>query len=325
MIRRTFFLVAVVACCFGISRPCARAADGPITVEKTDDGAVVKVNGQLFTKYVARSNTKPILYPVIGPTGKAMTRNYPMDREAGLKGDPTEKSDHPHHRSFWLTHGEVNHSDFWLESAGSPKLGYELHRGFDKLAGGERGVIVARIDWVDKQQNKVLEEVRTFTFSADNDSRTIDVDSVLSATEGPVTFGDTKEGSFGLRVPGTMKVDAKKGGKIVNSEGQANADAWGKRAEWVDYQGPVEGDALGIAILNHPSSFRHPTWWHVRTYGLFAANPFGVKDFERSGDGSHTLAKGESLKLRHRVVFHKGDEKQADIAGRFQAYAKEKK
>ena len=100
--------------------------------------------------------------------------------------------------------------------------------------------------------------------------------------------------------------------------------AWGKPATWVDCQGMVEGDHLGIAILNHPGSFRHPTTWHVRDYGLFCANPFGLQDFDKANPpGNHIQKKGEVLKFRYRLIFHKGDEKAADIAGAYANYAKE--
>ncbi len=139
-------------------------------------------------------------------------------------------------------------------------------------------------------------------------------------------FGDTKEGSFGIRVPESMTVDAKRGGRIVNSDGKTDQAAWGQPAAWVDYHGPVEGETLGIAILNHPSSFRYPNRWHVRTYGLFAANPFGKKEFGASDGpgGEATLARGETLTLRYRVILHQGDEKEARIAEAFDAYAKQR-
>jgi hypothetical protein len=120
-----------------------------------------------------------------------------------------------------------------------------------------------------------------------------------------------------------MRVDSKQGGRIVNSDGLTDADAWGKRAAWVDYHGPVDGRRVGIAILNHPSSFRFPTYWHVRTYGLFAANPFGVHDFTGAGDGTSTLPAGDTLNLRYRLVLHTGDEKEGDIAAAYESYAKE--
>ena len=78
-------------------------------------------------------------------------------------------------------------------------------------------------------------------------------------------------------------------------------------------------------MLNHPSSFRFPTYWHVRTYGLFAANPFGWHDFERSDqhDGSHTLASGESITLSYRFLFHRGDDKVGKVAEVFAGYAEQ--
>src|SRR6185295_7073001 len=139
-----------------------------------------------------------------------------------------------------------------------------------------------------------------------------------------VVFGDTKEGSFGVRMASSIRVDSKQGGEIVNSDGLTNQAAWGKPAAWVDYHGPVDGETWGIAILNHPSSFRYPTYWHVRTYGLFAANPFGIHDFTGSTDGSFTLAAGKSIELKYRVLLHKGDEKSGNVAEAFATYKSHK-
>lgn len=286
------------------------------TVEKQDDGVTVKLDGQLFTRYLTKVGTKPILWPIVGPTGKEMTRAWPMRTD-----NKEEKTDHVHQKSFWFTHGDVNKISFWDENKGHGDIN---HREFVKVEGGSSAVIVTRNDWVGPDGKKVCEDERTTTFGADADARWIGFDVVVKATDGPVTFGDTKEGAFGLRVPTTMDVDKKLGGKIVNSEGQTDAGAWGKAAAWVDYHGPVQGETLGIAILNHPSSFRYPSHWHVRTYGLFAANPFGLHDFynDKEKNGSHTIEPGKTMTLRYLVIFHKGDEKAGKIAERFSAYAK---
>lgn len=293
-------------------------AAGPWEVAKDDAGLVVTKDGKLVTHYLTKAGNKPILWPVVGPTGKEMTRAYPMRMVDG------EKKDHIHQRSLWFTHGSVNGFSFWEEVNPKHTPGEQKHREFAKAEGGEQATIVSRTDWLGDGK-KVLEDERTIVIRDVDHARVMDYTVVLTASEGDVEFGETKEGSFGIRIPTSMDVDTKKGGKLVNSEGQTDADSWGQKAGWVDYHGPVEGEHLGIAILNHPQSFRYPTRWHVRTYGLFAANPWGTKDFTggKETGGEYKLPKGESLTLRYRVIFHEGDEKQGKIAEAFEKYAEE--
>ena len=330
MLRATVYVGVVLSVAVGAVERCL----AEITVEPSAKGAIVKVDGNLFTEYVTGYGEgeileTPILWPILGPTGKAMTRSYPM-----AEGHKSERKDHPHHRSLWFTHGDVNEFSFWHRDP-------IKHVRFVELKSGPTGKIVAENQWTDRDGKVQCCDQRTFVFGADADSRWIDVEIVVRAVDAPVKFGDTKEGTFGVRVAGTMKVDAAKpsprhgvpetdpkwGGHVVNSNGERDVEAWGKRAAWVDYYGPVEGETLGLAILNHPSSFRFPTYWHVRTYGLFAANPFGVHDFEKdkSADGSHTLQPGESMTFRYRVLLHRGDEKKGKVQEVFDAYAAEKK
>jgi len=313
MIRAATLSVAAM-----ILLSAATADAAQFDVKQTDDGVTVTRDGKPFTCYLKESGTKPILWPILGPYGKEITRGHPMK-----KAGPDERADHVHHRSFWFTHGDVNGHTFWHENRNPPRI---VHREFVKVAGGEQAVIVTRNDWISPDGKKQCEDERTLTFGIDGESTYIDFDITIKAAGAPVKFGDTKEGCFGVRVAGTMKVDAKKGGKIVNCEGQTDKAAWGKAAAWVDYHGPVDGKTVGIAILNHPSSFRFPTHWHVRTYGLFAANVFGLRHFEGKGkDGSHTLKPGEPMTFRYRVLIHKGDEKEGKVAEAFERYAKEKK
>lgn len=294
---------------------------GEFTLEQDDQGVTVNLDGQLFTRYLIKSGAKPILWPIIGPTGKEMTRAYPMRADDG----PDNSKDHIHHRSLWFTHGDVNGVSFWDEQG---NYGNTVHRKFLKTEAGPQAIISTLNDWLGPDGVKQCEDTRTFTFGAAGEARWIDVDITVKAVDKKVTFGDTKEGSFGIRVADTMSVDAKKGGRIVNSQGQTDSDAWGKPAAWVDYHGPIAGQTVGIAILNHPSSFRYPTHWHVRTYGLFAANPFGLHDFygnKKDVDGASTLEPGESFTLRYRVLLHKGDENEGQIAQAFERYANEAK
>jgi Methane oxygenase PmoA len=305
---------------FGLSLGLAASLQAAhFDVQQEPDGVTVKLNGKLFTRYLIKSGAKPILWPIIGPHGDEVTRQYPM-RKAG----EDEKADHPHQRSCWFTHGDVNGVNFWDEGG---KHGDIVQREFGQVAGGDQAVIVTRNDWVGPDGKKQCEDLRTVTFGVDGDSVWFDFDITLTATDGPVKFGDTKEGTFGIRVAGTMNVDSKLGGRIINSDGVTDGNAWAKAAAWCDYQGPVKGKTVGIAVMNHPSSFRYPTYWHVRTYGLFAANPFGVSDFTKAakGAGAYTLEAGKSLTLNYRVLIHQGDEQVGRVAEVFEAYAKTKK
>ncbi len=306
-----------------------------LTVEKTaSGGAVVKADGKPFAEYVVDQANKPYLAPVFGPTGKQMTRNYPMTTVEG------EQHDHPHHRGICFGCEGINGIESWAEAAtysGNKKyaerlakLGSEKHREFNNFeVKGDSAVIVSVIDYLDPSGKKYLEEERTMIFRVSADARSIDMNQRLTATEGPATFEDKKDAGLSIRIPTEMCIDIEKGkkgtGHIINSEGQTDADAWGKRAKWCDYHGTLGGEALGVAMLNHPTSFRFPTPWHVRTYGLFTANPFGTKSLDKSAtDGTYELKKGESTVLRHRFIFHMGDEKAGKIAEAFEAYAREK-
>ena len=277
------------------------------------DGNTLRITlgGGPFTAYRTDLGPKPILYPLIGPTGAALTRSYPMAQVEG------EDRDHPHQRSFWFTHGRVNGVDFWSELPGHGAIRETSRRA---TGGAAMGVLHTTDEWVGPDGKVVCEDARVLRMFAAPSARILDFDVTMKATHGPVTFGDTKEGMFGLRVASALDANRKPGGTITNAEGLKNLDAWGKASPWVDYAGTLDGKAVGVAILNHPDSFRYPTTWHVRDYGLFAANPFGWKDFGRAESGEYTLPNGELVTFRYRVILHEGDTA-ADIASAFAGYA----
>jgi hypothetical protein len=303
----------------GGSSSVVRAQQKTSGVELVSHGKRIEVlfNGKLLTEYIPDDGPKPYYFPLVGPSGASMTRSFPMKKVEG------EKFDHPHHRSLWFTHGSVNKVDFWSEAPGHGRI-VETSRPIVE-GGGSEATIRTTDDWLASDGKKVCEDERTVRFHATLKLRVIDFDITLKASEGPVTFGDTKEGMFGLRVATSMDVTSKKGGRIVNAEGVEDKAAWGKASPWVDYTGPIDGKTFGIAILNHPSSFRYPTTWHVRDYGLFAANPFGWHDFGQKTSGEFVLPKGETIRFRYRVILHDGDTTSAGIPAEFEAYARPSK
>ena len=206
-----------------------------------------------------------------------------------------ERHDHPHHRSVWFGHQGTAGFDTWHEPASGRRtnLGSTVHREFVKVKGGDTAVIVTRNDYVGGGK-KLLADERTHEFRVENGHRIFDVTIKFTAEHGDCKLSDQKDSGFSVRVATSMDVDSRKGGRVINSNGITDKAAWGKRAEWVDYHGLVNGKTVGVAILNHPNSFRHPTPWHVRTYGLFTANPFGLRSLGQGKDSSFTLKKGST-------------------------------
>jgi hypothetical protein len=268
---------------------------------------------------------RPFCYPVQGPGNLSMTRNWPM------QDVPGEAKDHKHHRSMWFTHGSVNGLDFWSEDK---NFGTIVHDGFVEVASGTKaGLIKSRNKWVAHDGKVICTDERTLRiYNRPATERLLDFEITLHASHGELTFGDTKEGTMAVRLNETMRLKPNKDnvgkptGHIVNSEGVRDDATWGKRAKWCDYYGPVEGKTVGIAIFDNPGNPRYPTWWHVRDYGLFAANPFGQHDFENLKDnktaGNLVVPAGQSVTFRYRVYMHEGDDQQAGVAARYAEYLK---
>lgn len=327
----------VCALMIAVAASSACFAAEPFKVQKGDGQITVSIGDELFTNYIYEGHSKPIMYPIIGPGGVAMTRNYPMKKDV-----PGEASDHPHHKSLWYNHGNVNGVDFWLEyerdGKPSDKAGRIVQKEILEARGGQTGLIKTRNEWIAPaaMDNKVmLTDVRTITFHqlpGVPGGRAIDFEITLTASHGDVTFGETKEGTMGIRThPGLrLKGDEKKGivsnGQAVNSEGVEGKDVWGKRAKWVDYWGEIDGKKVGIAIFDHPANPRHPTSWHARDYGLVAANPFGGHDFDKSApekSGDMTLKNGDSVSFKYRFYFHEGDHAAANIPQAYQQWTRQ--
>ncbi|MBL6766379.1 MAG: PmoA family protein [Verrucomicrobiae bacterium] len=302
----------------------AQSASSDVRVEKTGDTVTITENGKPFTEYHYKDVSRPFLYPVIGPTGQSVTRNYPM-REV-----PGEARDHVHHRSLWFAHGDINGVDFWAETPHKNVTpGKTVHEAILETKSGPVGLLKTRNKLVAPGGEVIGTEIFTIRFHSNKERRYIDFDVEILASNGDLVMGDTKEGCMAIRLATSMRLrtpDKKPGaGHIVTSEGVTDAATWGQRAAWVDYHGPVDGETVGVAIFDHPSNLRHPTWWHVRDYGLFAANPFGKRYFEKLEDpaaGKHTIPSGKTLKQKYRFLFHKGDHLAAKVAAEYTAWTR---
>jgi hypothetical protein len=286
----------------------------------------VMIGGEPFTEFfVAGAEvTKPYLHPLRAPSGTYVTRMWPMEKVAEEAG--IARPDHRHQRGLWFAHEKVNGLDFWNNEASytTPNRGKIVLAKLDEVSSGkDHGTIAATFNWTDLAGHKVLTESRRMAFHGGAKTRMIDFDITLTAADGAVTFGDAKDGAFGIRMRPVLE-EAGGTGHITNADGlEGERQVWGKPSNWCDYSGAVNGEKVGIAILDHPENPRHPVRWHVRGYGLFAANPFGLGVFtgDKTKDGSMTIAASQSLRFRYRVIIHEGDAQEASIAAQWAAYS----
>jgi hypothetical protein len=237
-----------------------------VTATRRDDAIEFTVGGRPFTTYnFGKQWARPFFYPVLGPEQVQITRNYPM-----VEGVPGETTDHHHHKSIWVAHGDVNGVDDWSETRNH---GRQVSRRIKEVVEGPVvGVVRQDLDWVSARAKTACAEEREIRiYASPPQERIIDLAVTFKAKRGKVTFGDTKEGGIcSARVATSM--DGSRGGTIENSYGAlTEAETWGRRAAWCDYSGPVGGKLVGIAIFDTPGNLRYPTYWHVRDYGLSGA------------------------------------------------------
>jgi hypothetical protein len=289
---------------------------GKIAMRELDDRVRVTLDGRLFAEYrFAGPAAAPTIFPIHATSGDPVTRGFPLEPLPG------ESRDHPHHVGLRLSHGDVDGLDFWhlVGREGEPAI---RHRRFASDPEGPEKILRPISAWCDPEGTEVLRDERRIVFGRDGDARVIDFEVTLRALRERVTFGDTKEGSFALRLAAGLRGD--RGATIRSSTGKEGGTAWGKRAPWVVVRGKLAGGATSVAIFDHPRNHAAPTWWHVRRYGLFAANPLGRRAFEgqEAPAGTTVLAEGERLHLQWRVLIFDRTPTDQELDTRWASYAR---
>jgi hypothetical protein len=300
-----------------------------VSLTRHGDTIDVQIGGKPFTTYSFDPNiSKAFLEPLRDAKGTIVTRSLAVGNEIP-PGHEHDKGFEPHQRGMYFGHGDINGNSFWIEEAfkkyyghsAPAKYGRMVFRKLDAMKSGSAlGVIRATFDLEGADKKSFAQETQEYKFSGDANTRVIDCEYVIKAGNESVHFGDTKEGTFAVRL--NPELDAP-GGTMVDSEGrEGESQVWGKRANWVDVDGVVDGDQLGVAVFDSPDSYLHPTYWHARGYGLLAANPFGLSYFynDPKKDGGYTLPAGQSVKFHYRVLIHEGTYKDAHLAEKYSEY-----
>jgi len=317
---------------------------------EADKKIEVLVDGKPFTTFQWPDNIcKPVLYPIYAASGTEITRGFPVNPKTG------ERADHPHQIGMWLTYGNVNGSDFWGNGSQglgtkNPNGGLVKHLKIENVEGGKGlGKIVSSESWVDSAGVELLKEQTEYHFIAEGSNRIIDRITTLSANETDVNMPDTKEGMFGIRVARQLELPSDGmvelynadgtitkmkdtlnigiSGNYLSSEGTMGEDVWGTRAKWMELFGEIADVKLSVVICDHPENPNYPTYWHARGYGLFSANPLGVKDFTKGADSlNFVIAAGKSVTFKYRVIISSGtqlsEQEINKLAGEFAAVGK---
>ncbi len=349
-IRKSTVLLALYLFCTSTMTTVAQQSKN-LDVKLVKDDAKTKVDvyvgGKFFTSYQYPKNIeKPFLYPVVSPNGSVITRGYPIEPRKG------ERMDHPHHIGIWFNYGNINGLDFWNNSSAIPadkkdEYGHIVLQKILKAQSGKKGVLEITADWDDNKGNTLLKENTTYYFTGKGNLRTIDHICTLTAVNGPVTFNDSKEGLFGIRLdrafempseepliftddkgnPTTVGVIDNKGvtGMYYSSNGLKGDAVWGTRNDWVMLTGTKDNEQITIGMIDNPKNHGYPAYAHARGYGLFAINNFGQHSYDSKKDPvQFVLQKGHSVTLRHRFVVQAGGDITPEKANKiFEDFAKE--
>ncbi|HET7696121.1 MAG TPA: PmoA family protein [Vicinamibacterales bacterium] len=298
----------------------AHQASAQVTLTQKPDQIAVAIDGKPFTVFHVGGEhlNRPYLHPLRSASGKIVNRSFPAGQLPG------ETTDHPHHAGLFYGHGNVNGYNYWaVQNVANPQPPDSSNFGrivLDKVAAVKSGKSSGSADvvltWLKPDGAPLMKETRRTTFYAHPELRIIDFDFDFAAID-TVVFRDTKEGSFAMRMATVLEEPPAKPkpgepartGRLRNAQGgEGEAGVWGKRSEWVDYSGAIDGERVGVVMMDHPGNPRHPTYWHSRGYGLHSINPFGVSDFlnDKTQDGSLTVERGQHVRFRYRLVIHPG-------------------
>ena len=125
---------------------------------------------------------RPFLFPVIGPSGRSLTR----------MGHPHDPESHSHHNSVWISHNDVDGTSFWSDG-GQGKIRHKRIVKFEDT--GECSYMTTENEWTDEDGKVLLLETRRATVSPLADSEwLLVIDMEFKTTDNPVTLGKTPFG-----------------------------------------------------------------------------------------------------------------------------------
>jgi len=284
----------------------------------TDQVISIVSDSQLLAEYhYSPDERKPYFHPLyLPPLSEPVTCFRPWD--------------HIWHTGLWFAWKYLNSINFWEEGPQIQEaLGSTIAIATSPVATvGTAAVWSQRLEWVTDAGERLLTEERHLKFWRDipGGAWAIDWTSEFTAVEQvelnrtDPTQPNTPWGGYGGLF---MRLSRAFWGKefFLDSAGRTDrAQIHSQTARWVDQSGRPDGSYdswqqwAGIAIFDHPQNLRHPTPWYTLPW-LVGPAPLYHEPF--------SLAPGERLSLRYRVLAHLGQGTAERIEAAYRAWLAE--
>ncbi len=278
-------------------------AQTKIIAQKFNSKIDIIINKNLFTSYILSEDEKyPFFFPVNGPSNASVTS--------------MRNANYPHHSSLFFGCDRVNGGNYWQEGL---ERGQIISIRADIIESGNDKVIIENeCIWRRPNASAPIKDTRKITITApSNDIYQIDFDVTLEMLM-DVIIEKTNHSLFSGRMDADLAVI--NGGTMINSNGEkGEKETFGKKAAWIDFYGKRGDKQEGMAIMQHPSNEWYPAPWFTRDYGFFSPTPM----YWPQNDKETVLKKGQTVKLKYRVLVHSGDTSNAKIAEQFEKYKSE--
>lgn len=292
-----------------------RLADERVSVIDDEGSVSITESGQPVLTYhyektpLPRPDIPPIfqrggyIHPVYTPNGLMLTDDYPPN--------------HLHHHGIWAawtrTVFEGRTPDFWnmgdstgfvepvgLEEtwSGPVRGGLRASNQYVDLTGGEPKVALDEV-W----------EVNVYPMvSADRPVRVFDIEIVQYCHfASPLVLPEYHYGGVGFR--GHRDWNGADNAVFLTSEGLDRSNGHATRARWCHIGGLVDGQMVGIAVLDHPQNFRSP-----QPMRIHPDEPFF--NYAPSQMGDWAIDPGQPYNVRYRFLTYDG-EPDPDLIDRF--------
>lgn len=297
MKAKNIIFLLIISCLYSFGQ-------SKIIAQKFNSKIDISINNNHFTSYIFSQDEKyPFFFPVNGPSNASVTS--------------MRNGNYPHHSSLFFGCDKVNGGNYWQEGL---ERGQIISLRADIIeSGADKVIIEDECIWKRPNTNAPIKDFRKITITAPSkDMFQIDFDITMEMLM-DVIIDKTNHSLFSGRMDADLAVI--NGGTMVNAEGnKGEKETFGKKSPWIDFYGNRGDKVEGMAIMQHPSNEWYPSPWFTRDYGFFSPTPM----YWPQNDKETTLKKGQTIKLKYRVLVHSGDIVTAKIAENFEKYKTEK-